>query len=54
MGREEIIYCELQDALSELRSALEKAKESDSKLGGDNTYESEVLPVIQEVFPEAM
>lgn len=44
------IYSCLQDAKYSLRKALEEIKKWDEKLGGDNTYEGEVKPIIEEVF----
>ena len=47
-------YSNLQYAKQVLRQALEDIKKWDEALGGTNTYDGEVLPVIDEVFPDVI
>ncbi len=49
---EQQIYIELQDAKGELAKTLERIAVLDGELGGTNTYESEVMPIVKDVFPE--
>jgi hypothetical protein len=49
--KEEQVYSDLQDAKYRLQQALEDIKRFDAELRGCTTFNSEVRPIIEEVFP---
>ena len=49
---EQVIYGELQEAKWALEKALKDIKRLDGELGGTSTLDSEVQPIIDEVFGE--